>query len=284
MGRILIVLALLALVAAPARAGTHPSSPGTPIPPDGSPTQETTAAPAAQDSAQAGRVFRRVWTEEMPPAEKVRLLESIVKDHPRSDWADDALWALGEAARQEGLPERMMQYWHYLLSARPDVRLEDYTCSLPLYRRSGLPQVEMLLLAEGQSFVPRRRDVLSSDGAEMFMMRNARRFNPVPMTVWGELAECYRRGGRLSLALKAYRKALEAAPESGRLRERYSERMHEMEAQVNAARSSERQTPGRTSVAGLRSGLSEPGVNTAEEDAAKMGPGASRAPRGEGTP
>jgi tetratricopeptide (TPR) repeat protein len=280
MRRIMTVLALLALVAVPARAGTEPPSSGPPTSPGGSPAQRAATAPTPQDSEKAGRVFRRVWTEEMPAAEKVRLLESIVKDHPRSEWADDALWALGEAARQEGLPARMMHYWHYLLSARPDVRLEDYTRSLPIYLRSGLPQVEMLLLAEGQSMVPRRRDVVNTEEANLFLMRNARRFNPVPMTVWGELAECYRKRGRLSLALKAYRKALEASPESGRLRERYSRKMHDTEAQVNAARSSEP----RPSGAAGRSGIPGSEAHTADEGAAKTGPEASGASRVEGAP
>ncbi|MFO7955788.1 MAG: tetratricopeptide repeat protein [Candidatus Brocadiia bacterium] len=280
MRRILIVLALLALVGAPVRAGTEPPGLAPRTSPGGSPAQRAATAPTPQDSEKAGRVFRRVWTEEMPPDEKVRLLESIVKDHPRSEWADDALWALGEAARQEGLPARMMHYWHYLLSARPDVRLEDYTRSLPIYLRSGLPQVEMLLLAEGQSMVPRRRDVVNTEEANLFLMRNARRFNPVPMTVWGELAECYRKRGRLSLALKAYRKALEAAPESGRLRERCRQKMRETEAQVNAARSSEP----RPSVAAGRSGIPGSEAHTAEEDPADTGPEASGAHRVEVVP
>jgi len=236
MGRVLTVLVVLVFAAVPARAAA---------PPDG------------QEAEEVGRMFGQVWAEEIPPTEKVRLLESVVKDHPDSRWADDALWVLGEAARQEGLSGRMMHYWQYMLSARPDVRLENFTRQLPLYRRSGLPQVEMLLVTEGRSFVRGRPDVVNDGEAPMFLMRNAKRFNAVPMTVWGELAKCYRQRGRLSLALKAYRKALEVAPESGRLRAAYMQEMRDVEARLDATPTPEPEPARENDAAAERSGTVE---------------------------
>ncbi len=232
---------------------------------------------AARDGSEPAATFRRVWTEEMPAAERVRLLESIAKDHPESEWADDALWALGEAARQEGLPGRMIHYWQYMLTVYPQVELEDFTRSLPLYRRSPLVHVEMLLLSEGLSFVPEEPHFVDTDDPETRFLRNARRFNPVPMVVWGELAEAYRRLDRLPLALKAYRRALDAAPRAGRFADSYRGAMRKVEAELEARPAA---PPGRPAAAVAADARIAPEAEQAEHSETDA-PGGSRSADGD---
>ncbi|MGD2176129.1 MAG: hypothetical protein PVJ27_12050 [Candidatus Brocadiaceae bacterium] len=191
---------------------------------------------AAEDDArdEPETIFQRAFTQAMEPTERVRALESLAKEHPDSRWSDDALWVLGEAARRQQDGPRVLCYWQYLMTKRPDAVLEDYTRTLPIYRNSALPQVELLLVSEGNAFRSTDNRVLTGETGRVYLMNNAERFNPLPMVVWAELAGHYKRAGRGRLGLRAYRKALEAAPSQGRWAESCRARIRALEERLEA--------------------------------------------------
>jgi tetratricopeptide (TPR) repeat protein len=192
--------------------------------------QATLAGQAARDEQTTAdgeeEVFRHAFTQEMTPAERVQALERLVKEHSDSKWADDALWVLGEAARQQGLSQRVVYYWQYLTGSKPDMELEQFTKSQDLYRRSGLAEVTYYLQATGFGYVP-QEGLAAKDGTYFV---NAKPVNPAPMLVWGGLAHAYEDLGQPRLALKAYRKALECAPAAGPWTRSYQDRVERLDA------------------------------------------------------
>jgi len=204
------------------------------------PAQKPKASPA-----EAGKAFRAVFQGEMETAEQVKELERIVKEYPETGWDDDALWVLGEVARQDGRVDRVLYYWQYLMTRPVEPKLEEYTRTLVLYRKSSLYRVQFLLEAEGNAYVrpapgePTTRQAFSlvatgpsHRGGERIML-GCRRFNAVPMVVWAELGDCYERMGLLAAALRAHRKSVELSPEKGRWHKNYSERVARLEAKLN---------------------------------------------------
>jgi tetratricopeptide (TPR) repeat protein len=187
------------------------------------------AAEEQPDEAQA--VFQSAFGEGVGPAERVRTLERLVKEHAESRWADDALWVLGEAARQQGLPGRVVYYWQYLTGMRPGVELESFTRDLQVYQASGVPQLLLYLQATGASYV--QGTGLSTRGDTVLV--NARAFDPVPMRVWEGLARAYESLGEPRLALRAYGRALEAAPAVGPWAGDLQENTQRLERELNVA-------------------------------------------------
>jgi len=187
------------------------------------------ASSSPQDAVALEDAYRQAFEDDLTPTDRVAALERIVKEHPESRWADDALWALGEAARQQQLSRRVIYYWQYMMGRVMQPRLEPYTRTLPLYRTSSLRRAEYLLEVEGAAFQqPKPRDDgKEQDGRELRqapsvvkaggrVFLDCRPFNPVPMVVWGELGARYERLGRLRLALSSYQRAAARAPETGR--------------------------------------------------------------------
>ncbi len=188
----------------------------------------TMGTAAAQTDAEPPKaVFERAFARETGPVERVRLLECLAKEHPACSWSDDALWILGEAARQQGNTALMARYWQYLVTSRPDVKLEEATCELAVYRASAVPQVRHLLVAEGKAYVRQHPRVI--DGGDWHVVQNARRLNVVPMVVWGDLAAFYEKMGRPRLALKAYRRAMQSAPAECMWLEAYRSRSRQID-------------------------------------------------------
>jgi len=187
-------------------------------------------ARAQQQLQEAEAAFRAAFAGEIEPEERVAALERVVKEHADSAWADDALWALGEAARQQQSTDKVIYYWQYLMSRRPDVELEDLTRSLPLYQASRLPQAYAYLEATGMTYV--HHDGVEKEEASVFV--NAKPFNPVPMLVWEELGRSFVERDKLKLALKAYDKALEAAPPGGRWQRSYRAAIQGVEIKLEA--------------------------------------------------
>ncbi len=183
------------------------------------------AAEGPQKPDQAQALFRSAFEQQLEPDRRVQVLERIVKEHPESPWADDALWVLGEAARRQQLPRRVLYYWQFLMARWPGVHLEDYTRSLEFYRLSPVGGIEHLLEAEGTLYSRRPGRVIPGNEADSFAYSNAVAFNPAPMLVWEELGDCYARLGKRDLAAAAYRRALAAAPVSGSLSGRFRQRM-----------------------------------------------------------
>ena len=171
----------------------------------------------------------------LTPEERVAALEQIVKDHPRSVWADDALWILGETARQMRPPrhDKVIYYWQILVSEHPHVELEEITRTLGLYQASGLPQVEFYLVRTGRSYVLQNGIMARLRGTDRVLV-NARAFNAVPMCVWEGLAQAYRSLGKHKPALAAYRMAYRAAPNGGPWRKRFDVSIGKLERLVRA--------------------------------------------------
>lgn len=216
------------------------------------PAQETAGDPEA--------AFRLGFAEELSPGERVQALERVVKEHPEGKWADDALWVLGEAARQQELDRRVVYYWQLLMAARPAVELEEFTRGRPVYQASGLPQVVFFLETAGMTYV--REDGTFTRSDRVFL--NVRRFNPVPMLVWEGLGRSYQTLEKLDLALKAYRKALESAPPRGPWGRKYAQSIEKVERALEAE-NAKNQAEGGDEAAGSESPPPETPRREAEE-------------------
>jgi len=178
-----------------------------------------------------GAEFRAAFAEGLGPGQSARMLVRLVKEHPQSEWADDALWVLGETARRQRQPGRVVYFWQYLMAKEPGAELEEFTRSLELYRRSPLRSIMVLMEAEGTAYVPDGRGI--PDARSFFI---AKPFNAVPMSVWEELGRSYLTLGKPALALKAYRRALACAPEQGRWKDTYRARMQKLQSRLEATR------------------------------------------------
>jgi len=177
-----------------------------------------------------GAEFRAAFAEGVEPVQSARMLVRLVKEHPQSEWADDALWVLGETARRQRRPDRVVYFWQYLMARKPGAELEEFTRSLELYRRSPLGNIMVLMEAEGTAYVPDGKGI--TDGRSFFV---AKPFNALPMAVWEELGRSYLTLGKPAVALKAYQRALACAPERGRWKDTYRARMQKLESRLEAA-------------------------------------------------
>jgi hypothetical protein len=190
---------------------------------------EPEAAQAAEAPAPES-LFAEAFAPDVGPDDSRMCLERIVKESPDSEWADDALWVLGEAARQQGQPRRVAYYWQYLMAVHPEPHLEELTRSLPLYQRSGLPQVELYMRRTGQSYV-RSEGRLREGNRELL---NVKPFSPLPMLVWAELGKTYEHMGRLTLSRKAFARAQTSAPTGGQWRQNYAASARRIDAKLAA--------------------------------------------------
>jgi tetratricopeptide (TPR) repeat protein len=175
---------------------------------------EDLAASAAVEGAFRAALDAAPWSPE-----QVRLLEQVAKEGPETQWADDALWVLGEMARQAGDQKRAIYYWQYLTALRPNVVLEEDTKSLDVYARSGIPQVELYLQLTARRYV--RVEATGTEDGQRYM--EVRPVSATAMLICQGLGEAYEALGKRGLALRAYRHALANCPEAGSWRERFQE-------------------------------------------------------------
>jgi hypothetical protein len=193
------------------------------------------AAPSAPAPDEGEASLRRIVLEEMPPEERVEALERFAIEHPKSAWCDDAIWMLGEAARQQGRACRVVYYWQYLMGAHPDVRLEEFTRSLAIYRASGLPQVTLYLELTGKQYV-RAEGTVEQGGRRLV---DVRPLNPVPAFVWAGLASSYEAMGRRPLAARAWAQARDAMPAGSPWRKDYEARLARLQRELPGARAAD---------------------------------------------
>lgn len=208
-------------------------------PPDGAPAEPGAAAPRLEEGEpqlDPAEAFRQAFAGEMKREDAVTLLQRIAKECPDSVWADDALWALGQDARNRKDHRRVIYYWQFLMAARPDVQLEDFSREQELYRRSGLPEARYYLEATGQTY--RRGDGRQARGRTLFV--DAKPVNPVPVRVLEGLGEAYERLGQYELALRAYRKGVEHAPTRKRLIEGCRDSVARVEKKIALLEAQER--------------------------------------------
>ena len=175
-----------------------------------------------------GAAFREAFAAGVAPGERDYVLERIVKEAPGSEWADDALWVLGEQARRQGNARRVVYCWQYLMAVQPDPRLEEFTRSLELYRTSMIPEAARYVRMAGMGY-ERSKGVAWQDGRRFV---GAKPFNPVPMLVWDGIARSYERLGKPALALRSCRSALNRAPDRGQWRKAYEADVARLEGLV----------------------------------------------------
>ncbi len=188
----------------------------------------TAAAAGPATKTDPGEVlFRSAFEQQLSPDRRVQVLERVVKEHPESPFADDALWVLGEAARRQQITMRVLYYWQFLVARWPAIHLEDYTRSLDFYRASPVGSIQHLLEMEGTLFTPQPGRIVTGVGAESFAYSNAAAFNPAPMLVWEELGDCYARLGKPALAATAYGRSMAVSPAGGKLSGRFRDRLNE---------------------------------------------------------
>jgi tetratricopeptide (TPR) repeat protein len=200
-------------------------------------------------------------------AGQVRLLERVAKEGPNTQWADDALWLLGEMARQAGDDARAVYYWQYLIALQPDVILEDETKMLPIYGTSGIPQVELYLRLTARQYV-RAPAAGMRDGRHYVGVRP---INATAMIVCEGLGRAYEALGKPSLALRAYRRALAQCPEEGSWRARFEgavERLADgdrgtQDEEAPAAKADSGDAPPRTVIADALEGATGEGAGEA---------------------
>ncbi len=205
---------------------------------------------AGGERGNAEALFRSAFDPELEPPERVERLEQVIKEHRDSAWADDALWVLGEAARRRKAHERVAYYWQLLVARADELHLEEYTTGLAIYRESALPAVRYLLRMEGTVYRPATVDVITSDAADMFLYTNVEPYAPEPVLIWEALGDAYLELNRPQLAVKAYARARELLPGSGRwalgYRQRLDGRHRAAQARADARAQEARTQPAET--------------------------------------
>ena len=172
------------------------------------------AADDATERAARAR-YTEAFLEEVRPPECVEVLEEVVRQYPKSVWADDALWALGEIADRTGRDHKAILYRQALMARSERPKLEDDTKRLSLYESSRLPRIVRLLEMTGTRY--RRKGI------------RAVAFNPLPMVAHEEIALGYSKLHRYDLAARHYKLARREAPDSELLRERLERQIERME-------------------------------------------------------
>lgn len=158
------------------------------------------------------QLFRRAMAEEPDFDEQILMLEELVKTHPRSIWADDALWAIGEMYAQKKQRGKAIGYKRQLVSWYPGCHLESYTQALPVYKKSFVPALRQACRDMGQLPAYRGRRMVVPERS-----RAAALVNPVPVAVAHDLALMYERQGDFVKAARYYRRCLKRLPARGYL-------------------------------------------------------------------
>jgi tetratricopeptide (TPR) repeat protein len=175
--------------------------------------------------ARVERMFRDAFRRDRTMTQRAEMLESLVKDHPQSKWADDALWALAEMADAMKNRDAAVRFRRALAERETPPTLEPFTRTLPIYTESRVPRVLYLLSMSGNRY--------KRDGVR------AVPFNPLPMMLHEELAMDYEEMGQLELALQEYRLAEKAAPEGDFFARTYAARASRIEARLKTAEDAE---------------------------------------------
>ena len=185
-----------------------------------------TSAPLARAADEAAekealQQYKSAFQEGLDNKKRIETLESVVKEHPDSQWADDALWVLGEVAARGGRRDLAVQFRRKLTERPAPPNLEAFTCALPVYETSRVPRALYLLNLTGNRY---KRDGIK-----------AVPFNPIPMLVHEDLALDYQLMGLAKLALHEYELAAAAAPPDGLFQRTYKRRAERLKETLEAA-------------------------------------------------
>jgi len=133
--------------------------------------------------------------------ERLQQLASLVAEYPRSKWADDAVWTMGELCRQAKRPRKALEHKTLLVKKYRHCRLQPYTKALDVYKKSFVSALEKLLRNLGH--VKFKRD-------QPFTY-----FRPEPIAMNHDLAVIYERLGDYVQSKRYYRACLRKMPKEG---------------------------------------------------------------------
>ena len=163
----------------------------------------TTLGQREDDRPDPEQLFKAACEDETEIDERLRALGHLAKLYPRSKWADDAVWLMGEMCAQAKRRKEAIEYKTRLTKRYPNCRLQAYTKNLKVYKKSFIPTLGSLFRSMGHvKFKSRRKFAFT---------------NPVPIAVNHDLAVMYERQGNYVESKRYYRACLRRMPAEGAL-------------------------------------------------------------------
>lgn len=160
--------------------------------------------------------------------ERLEMLADLVKKHPRSKWADDSVWMMGELCKQAKRPREAIEHKTLLVKKYSHCRLQPYTKTLSVYRKSFIPTLEKLLKHLGHvKFGKNRRFTY---------------FRPEPIAMNHDLAVIYERLGDYAKSKRYYEACLKRMPKEGLLTDSLRKNYERVAENVRVRQSLQKQT------------------------------------------
>ena len=160
--------------------------------------------------------------------ERLEALADFVKQHPRSKWADDAVWMMGELCKQAKRTREAIEHKSRLVKKYPHCRLQPYTRKQRVYKRSFVAALAKLLKNLGH--VKFGKD-------QRFTY-----FRPEPIAMNHDLAVIYERLGDYPRSKRYYEACLKRMPREGLLRDLVQKNYERVAENVRVQQSRQRQT------------------------------------------
>ena len=160
--------------------------------------------------------------------ERLEALADLVKKHPRSKWADDAVWMMGELCKQAKRPREAIEYKTLLVKKYPHCRLQPHTKTLRVYKRSFVSALGRLLKNLGHvKFRKNQRPTY---------------FRPEPIAMNHDLAVIYERLGDYAKSKRYYEACLRKMPKEGLLTDSLRKNYERVAENVRVRQSLQKQT------------------------------------------
>ena len=171
-------------------------------------------------NAEAGQTFREAFRPGMKLQERVNKLESVLLEYDPNKWTDDAVWALAEFAMRNGYLEQSARLHERLLRGKQLPCLQAFTRTTPLYHTSRVKFEQWILEQTGHRYARGRKPLAAIP------------YNPLPMSLSGQLGYIYERLGRRRRALHCYTTALSLCPRRTLLERIYRQRLAALEEKL----------------------------------------------------
>jgi len=158
-------------------------------------------AQRADEFADPEVLFKSAMAADLDLDHRLATLADLAKRHPRSRWADDAVWAMGELCAQHKRRDEAIEHKIRLVKRYPRCVLQPYTKTTTVYRKSFVPVLEKLFHSTGHARVGKNRRVAFVSAA--------------PTAVNHDLAGMYERRGDYKQAKRYYEACLRRLPKEG---------------------------------------------------------------------
>lgn len=155
----------------------------------------------AEEFADPEVLFKSAMAADLDLDHRLATLADLAKRHPRSRWADDAVWAMGELCAQQKRRDKAIEYKVRLVKRYPLCALQPYTKTTAVYHKSFVPTLEKLFHTMGHARVGKDRQVAFVSAA--------------PMAVNHDLAGIYEHRGDYKKAKRYYEACLRGLPKEG---------------------------------------------------------------------